>query len=158
MPPVSSQKRAYSATRMAPLVVGLLMALALLPVMALGYIGARDNTGRLLTQNRDILLDGLEQQLRNSLDGTAEQLAVIGKMITDGDANPADRDGFSQFMRGAALGQSSLMSIGWIEATGPFRRWVKGGTVEEVNDRTVVRKVEGIWQRADVYQIGRAHV
>jgi adenylate cyclase len=152
MIPASSQKRAYSASRMAPLAVGLLMALALLPVMALGYLGARDNTGRLLTQNRDILLDGLEQQLRHSLDGTAEQLAVIGKMISNGDANPADREGFSQFMRGAAQGQSSLVSIGWLEATGPFRRWAKGGVVEEISDRSTIRNVDALWQRMDSYR------
>ncbi len=152
MPSLLPQKRAYSATRMAPLAVGLLMALALLPVMALGYLGARDNTGRLLTQNRDAMLDGLEQQLRNSLDGTAEQLATIGKMISNGDANPDDSAGFSQFMRGAAQGQSSLVSIGWLEATGPFRRWVKGGSAEEINDRSGVRNVDGIWQRMDSYR------
>jgi adenylate cyclase len=152
MNPIPILKRAYSATRMAPLAVGLLMALALLPVMAIGYIGARDNTARLLTQNRDSLLDGLEQQLRNSLDGTAEQMAIVAKMISDGDANPDDNAGFSQFMRGAAQGQSSLVSIGWLEATGSFRRWVKGGTVEEVNDRTAVRNVDGLWQRMDTYR------
>jgi adenylate cyclase len=152
MNPEIPHKRAYSATRMVPIAVGLLVALALLPVMALGYLGARDNTGRLLTQNRDILLDGLEQQLRHSLDGTAEQLAVIGKMISDGDANPDDRAGFAQFMRGAAQGQSSLVSIGWLEATGPFRRWVKGSAIEEINDRAGVRNVDGVWQRMDSYR------
>jgi adenylate cyclase len=145
-------KRAYSATRMAPLAVGLLMALALLPVMTLGYLGARDNTGRLLTQNRDSMLDGLEQQLRHSLDDTAGQVAIIAKMISEGVVNPDDREGFSRFMAGTAQGQSSMVSIGWLEKAGDFRRWVKDKSVEEINDRKSIRDVEGVWQRVDSYR------
>ncbi|MGL5117277.1 MAG: hypothetical protein ACRC7C_18330, partial [Beijerinckiaceae bacterium] len=142
-------RRTFSAVRVLPLVVGLIMALALLPVAVIGYLGVRDNTGRLLTANRDALLDGLEQQLRSMLDGTAAQMAMVGELIADGRVDPDDRPAFSRFMQGAALGQTSLVGVGWLEAAGPFRRWTKGGLGEELIARDSLHFAEDIWARAE---------
>jgi class 3 adenylate cyclase len=145
----SASRQAFSAVRVVPLVVGLLTALVILPVMTLGYLGANDNTGRLLTQNRDATLDGLEQQLRSTLDGVSSQLAVLGAMIERGEINPDQTDGFDQFMAGTVQGQISLVSIGWMEPTGPMRRWVKGQPAGSLVERHLIRDVENVWARAE---------
>lgn len=141
-------RRAYSAVRIIPLAVGLMMALALLPVIILGYTGAAGNTGRLLTQNRDLVLDGLEQQLRSTLDGAAARMAVVGRMIVAGDIDPADRAGFSRFMAGVTQGDGSIVSVAWLEETGPVRRWVRDSVGEESHGREVIREVEAVWRKA----------
>jgi len=144
-----SVKRAYTAVRLIPLAVGLLMALALLPVILIGYLGASDNTGRLLTQNRDALIDSLEQQLRSTLDGAAAQLTSVADMIGARDVDPDDRDNFSRFMAGVAQGDRAMASISFMQATGPVRRWTREKFAEEQHDRSIIRDADGVWARAD---------
>jgi adenylate cyclase len=142
-------KRAFSAVRMIPLAVGILVAASLLPVMMLGYLGANDNTGRLLTQNRDIMLDGLEQKIRDSLDGTSSQMTVVAGMIADGRVDPSDRVAFSSFMAGVAQGQTSMVSTAWLEREGPLRRWLRDGRGEETHPREAIARVDELWEEAD---------
>jgi adenylate cyclase len=142
-------KRAFSAVRIIPIAVGLIAALLLLPVMTLGYLGASDNTARLLTQNRDAMLDGLEQKVRDSLDGASNQMALVAGMIADGRIDPADRQTFSQFMEGVAQGQVSVVSVSFVEKEGPLRRWLRDGRGEEQHSRSVVPVIDDIWARAE---------
>ncbi len=149
MPVSSAPKRAFSALKVIPLAVGLFVALTLLPIMTLGYLGASDNTGRLLTANRDAMLDGLEQKIRDSLDGTARQMAVVAGMIADGRVDPDDRENFGRFMSGVAQGQTSMVSTAWLERTGPLRRWLRDGRGEEMHARENINDIEGIWELAE---------
>lgn len=149
MPADKPTKRAYAAVRLIPAAVGLMMAVALLPVMVIGYFGARDNTGRLLTQNRDAIIDGLEQQLRTSLDGAARQMETVASLIQTRDIDPDDRAGFSRFMAGVAQGNRSMASVAWMERTGPVRRWTREAVAEEAHDRSIIRDWEGVWSRAE---------
>lgn len=142
-------RRAFSAVRMLPIAIGLLVALALLPVMTLGYLGANDNTVRLLTANRDIMLDGLEQKIRDSLDGAADQMALVARMIEDGRIDPNDRNAFSGFMAGVAQGHSSVVSVAWLERSGPLRRWLRDGRGEESYPRSLIQAAEEVWEQAD---------
>jgi adenylate cyclase len=149
VPPQTASRRAFSAVRVIPLAVGLLAALLLLPVMTLGYLGASDNTGRVLTANRDALLDGLEQKIHDALDGTAAQMTIVAQMIADGRIDSGDRAGFSRFMTGVAQGQTSIVSTSWLEKTGPLRRWLRDGRGEETLDRGVIPVAADIWERAE---------
>jgi class 3 adenylate cyclase len=153
MSSLKSQRRAYAAVSLIPLAVGLMMAIALLPVMLIGYLGARDNTGRLLTQNRDALIDGLEQQLRITLDGAAAQMAAVAKQIEERAIDPDDREGFGQYMAGIVQGNLSMASVGWMERDGPIRRWTRESIQEESNARELITDADGLWARAEA---GRA--
>jgi adenylate cyclase len=146
----ATPRRAFSAVRMIPIAVGLLVASILLPVMAVSYLGVNDNTARLLTQNRDILLDGLEQKVRDSLDGVAGQMGLVAGMIADGRVDPADQAGFSRFMTGVAQGQTSMVSTAWIGPDGPVRRWRRGGRGEEFQDRASFQLLGELWIQASV--------
>jgi len=148
-PAQAPDKRAYAAVRIVPVAVGLMMALAMLPVIMLGYLGANNNTARLLTQNRDALIDGLEQQLRTTLDSAAERMGVIARMIAAREIDPEDRLLFSRFMAGIAQGERSVSSVVWMEATGPIRRWTRDGVAEESHERSIVQDAAGVWSRAE---------
>jgi adenylate cyclase len=141
--------RTFSAVKLIPIVVGLLVATVLLPVMTFGYLGARDNTGRLLTANRDAILDGLEQKIRDSLDGAAAQMATVGALIGNGTADPNDTGGFSQFMLGVAQGQTSVVSIAFVGRDGPIRRWLRDGTGVQVVDRSTIPGLDDIWSETE---------
>jgi adenylate cyclase len=141
-------KRTFSAVRLIPIVVGLLVAIVLLPVMTFGYLGARDNTARLLTANRDALLDGLEQKIRDTLDNTAAQMAIVAGMIEDGRINPDDEENFSRFMLGVAQGQTSVVSTSFLGQTGPLRRWLKDGSGVQIVDRSTLTFVGPVWSEA----------
>jgi adenylate cyclase len=141
--------RAFSAVRLIPVMVGLLVAAVLLPVMTLGYLGARENTGRLLTANRDAMLDGLEQKIRDTLDGTAAQMATVAAMIGDGRVDPADQEGFARFMLGVAQGHASVVSTAFVTREGPFRRWLRDGSGTQVVDRAAVPTIDRIWAEAE---------
>jgi adenylate cyclase len=145
----AKSRRTYSAIRVIPIVIGLAAALLLLPVMTLGYLGANDNTGRLLTTNRDALLDGFERKIRDSLDGPAGQMAQVARMIADGRVDPDDRAAFSIFMNGIAQGQGSLVSTSWLEREGPLRSWTRDGRGEDIRDRNTIPVIDDIWERAE---------
>jgi adenylate cyclase len=141
--------RAFSAVRLIPVVVGLLVAAVLLPVMTLGYLGARDNTGRLLTANRDARLDGLEQKIRDTLDSTAAQMATVAAMIGDGRVTPDDPERFSQFMLGVAQGHTSVVSTAYVGREGPIRRWLRDGSGVQTLARTTIPTLDKIWEEVE---------
>ncbi len=99
-----------------PLALGAIVLLVLVPVMAAGYIGARDNTSRLLQSTADAVLDGLEDQLRGALDPVALQMATVARAVGAGRVDPADQEGFRRFMLGVLTGQANVTGIG-------FWRW-----------------------------------
>ncbi len=148
---MSSQKpagRAFSARRVLPLVVGGLLALLLLPIMAAGYFGARDNTARLLRLNQDGFRR-VEQKLRDALDGVATQMALVARAIADKRVDPDDRASFSLFMRGVATGQVSVLAVSYLERDGPMRRWPRETLVEDALERERITDIEAIWPRAE---------
>lgn len=148
MPILNSPGRVFSATRLLPVLVGALLALALLPIMSAGYFGARDNTARLLRANHDAVLDGIESKLRDALDGVAIQMALVARVIAEGKVDPADRPSFSRFMRGVATGQPSVVAVSYLEAEGPMRRWPRETFDEEDLERERITDVDSIWPRA----------
>ncbi len=134
--------------RLLPLGLGLVLLLALLPVMAAGYFGARDNTIRLLKASTDAMVDGLEDQLRANLDPVASQMAIVARFIGAGRIDPADRDAFRRFMIGVVTGQSHVIGIGFLEAEGSFRRWSRDQGDEMIETRSSARFADEIWTSA----------
>jgi adenylate cyclase len=134
--------------RVLPLGLGLLLMLALLPVMSAGYFGARDNTARLLRASTDAVLDGLEDQLRGALDPVATQMAVVARLIGSRRIDPADREPFRRFMFGVITGQYNVVGIGYLEADGPFRRWSRDQIEEVTEARESAPYADEIWTSA----------
>jgi adenylate cyclase len=152
LPP--KERRTFSLVKIAPFVVGLLLAITILPIVGTGYWAARENTGRLLRSQQDAVLDGLELQLRGALDGIATQMSLVGRLISAGVVDPSDRRPFSRFMIGVVTGQSSAMGVGFLEASGPFRIWSRDTSQETATERDQVVDLDVIWNRAKETQYG----
>ncbi|MGL4440614.1 MAG: adenylate/guanylate cyclase domain-containing protein, partial [Bosea sp. (in: a-proteobacteria)] len=143
-------KRAMPLQRLLPIGLGLLMMLALLPVMAAGFLGARDNTTRLLRASSDAVVDGLEDQLRATLDPVASQMAVVARYIGAGRIDPNDRENFRRFMLGVVTGRGNVVSIGFLEAEGPFRRWSRDQADEILEPRANAPFADEIWTSGQI--------
>ncbi len=139
---------AYSLQKLLPAGLGLLMLLALLPVMAAGFLGARDNTTRLLRASSDAVVDGLEEQLRATLDPVSLQMATVARYIGSGRIDPQSREEFRRFMIGVVTGQSHIVGIAFLEAEGPFRRWSRDRAEETIEPRKTAPGAEEIWTSA----------
>lgn len=146
----AAPKRAVPLQRLLPVALGLLMLIALLPVMAAGFLGARDNTTRLLRASSDAVVDGLEDQLRATLDPVASQMAIVARFIGSGRIDPGDRDMFRRFMLGVVTGQTNVVSVGFLEAEGPFRRWTRDQADEILEPRANAPYADEIWTSAQI--------
>lgn len=136
--------------RVLPVALGMLMLIALLPVMAAGFFGARDNTTRLLRASSDAVVDGLEDQLKATLDPVATQMAIVARYIGSGRIDPNDREVFRRFMLGVVTGQVNGVGIGFLEAEGPFRRWSRDQADEIIEPRANAPFADEIWTSAQV--------
>ena len=131
-----------------PLALGLILFLALLPVMLAGYIGARDNTATLLRTTSDAVVDGIEDQLKATLVPVATQMAVVARYVAAGRVDPNDREAFRRFMTGVVTGQPNVVGIGYLEAEGPFRRWGRDQVDEITEARDRAPYADEIWASA----------
>lgn len=147
-PAAKARKGTVSARRLLPIMLGLITLAVLVPIMAAGYIGARDNTRRLLQSTADAVLDGLHDQLRNILEPVEGQMAQTARFIAAGRVDPADRDAFRRFMIGVLTGQINVIGIGFLEAEGSFRRWVRDSGEEIIEPRDGAPWAEEIWASA----------
>jgi class 3 adenylate cyclase len=145
----TAPRRSFSATLVVPLFVGLILLAGLLPVTIGGYLGVRSNTAQLLNDNRDAILDSLEEQLRSSLDGLSVQMNLVARHLERQDVDPSNTEAITGFMLGAATSQESLDAIGYVTAEGPVRRWARGAAAVDVVERNRIADVEGIWRVKD---------
>jgi class 3 adenylate cyclase len=147
-PRLTTSKAWISVRTLLPLALGALILVLLVPIMAAGYYGARDNTRRLLQSTSDAIVDGLEDQLRGTLDPVAQQMATVARAIAAGRVDPTDREGFRRFMLGVLTGQQNVVGIGFLEPEGPFRRWQRDGLDEIVEPRASAPFADEIMARA----------
>jgi adenylate cyclase len=141
--------RTVSIQWLLPVALGLIIILALVPVIAAGYIGARDNTARLLQANSDAVLDGLEDQLRTTIEPVSSQMAQVARFMASGRIDPADRDRFGRFMLGVVSGSPNVNGIGFLEREGPFRRWRRDFGDQIVEPRENAWLADDWWPQAE---------
>ena len=141
-------RRTFRAIRIVPILAGFILLAGLLPVAIGGYLGVRNNTAELLSDNRDAILDGLQEQLKSSLDALAVQVGLVARHLERPDVDPNDNASITGFMLGAATSQESLDAVGFLPVAGPMRRWKRGGTDVEIVDRSLVPNADGIIDNA----------
>lgn len=141
-------RRSFRAIHIVPILAGLILLAGLLPVTIGGYMGVRNNTSELLSENRDAILDGLEEQLRSSLDALVAQVPLVVRHLERPDVNFDDIAAVTGFMLGAATSQESLDAIAFLPLEGPLKRWRRGGTNVENVDRNLVINAENIVRAA----------
>jgi len=116
-------RRQVSLAQLIPLVLAGLVVLAVLPVIATGYLISTDTTRRLLSERAELIVDGLENQIRNQLDPVADQLAYARQSILEGVIDPRDDQAVHDFALGLLAGTPQVEGIGILREDLSMRRW-----------------------------------
>jgi adenylate cyclase len=86
----SSWRRGLPIAWLLALTLGGLVLLAAVPPVVLGYLGARDNTARLLRDRAELTLDAVIDPVSARLEGMRDQLAYVAQAVLAGAIDPAD--------------------------------------------------------------------
>lgn len=110
--------------------LAVLVVLAVAPVIAVGYFFATNTAGRLLADRAELVVDGLENEIRGLLDPVVGQLGYARQAVMEGRVDPSDREGFRSFMRGLLGGTPQVTGIGHLRPDLSMRRWERAGFTE----------------------------
>jgi len=128
-----SDRRSYPIARVIPVVLAILVAATVLPILLTTYLINRSNTDALLSARAELLVDGLENQLRGLLDPVAAQLETARAYIEERDLDIDDQKRFQTYIEGLLGGTLQVSGMGVIRPDGSMRRWERGrdGAIEE---------------------------
>lgn len=118
-------KRELSIRWYLPLVLGLLVELALLPAIALGFFTTRDNTARLLRDKVELLADALVERIGTHLNPVAAQLDYLADRVERGELDPDDRPRFDLAIRASLAGTPQAVGIGYVAPDGTLFRYAR---------------------------------
>jgi HAMP domain-containing protein len=93
------------------LTLGGLVLLAAVPPVVLGYLGARDNTARLLRDRAELTLDAVIDPVSARLERMRDQLAYVARAVQAGDIDPADDAAMRPFLLGAMAATPQVARI-----------------------------------------------
>ena len=79
--------------------------------MLLGYLGARDNTARLLRDRSELTLDAVIDPVTARLDRVRDQLAYVAQAVLAGDIDPADVAEMRPFLLGVLAATPQVARI-----------------------------------------------
>lgn len=105
-----------------PLVLGALVLISVAPVVLLGWLGARDNTGRLLRDRTELVLDAIVDPLRGHLEPIELQLAFLAELVTRGSLDPTSEKAMTAHLAGALAATPQVVSLGHLRLDGTLVR------------------------------------
>lgn len=126
-----------SLSALLPIALSALVILAVTPVIVVNYFIATDTVGRLLSQRADLLVDGLEREIRGLLDPVVAQLDYARRAVQKGEIDPRDPDAMRTFVLGMLAGTPQVRGVGIVREDLTMRRWERNGFAEliEPSDR-----------------------
>ncbi|WP_420346211.1 adenylate/guanylate cyclase domain-containing protein [Pelagibius sp.] len=128
--------RAFTIATVLPALLALLVVAAVVPVIATTYVVNASNANALLSTRAELLVDGLENQLRGLLDPINAQLSTARDLIEQSELDFEDPVRFETYVEGMISGTPQMSGIGVIRPDGTMRRWERGrpGAIEEPPD------------------------
>lgn len=121
--PSETKTRQVSIATLAPLVLAALVVLAVLPVIVTGYLISTDTADRLLGERAELIVDGLENQIRSELDPVASQLNYAQEMFLIGQVDPADPRAMKIFVSGLLAGTPQVAGIALVGRDRTMEAW-----------------------------------
>lgn len=121
--PSEPETRQISIATLAPMVMAALVVLAVLPVIVTGYIISTDTADRLLGERAELIVDGLENQIRSELDPVASQLNYAKEMFEIGQVDPDDPKDMKTFVSGMLAGTPQVAGIALVGNDGAIQAW-----------------------------------
>jgi adenylate cyclase len=113
-----------------PGALAVLVVLAVIPVIAVGYFFASDTAQRLLTERAELIVDGLENEIRGVLDPVAAQLDHARRAVMRGEIDPDDGNALRSFVLGLLAGTPQAVGVGHVRPDLSMRRWERESFAE----------------------------
>jgi len=111
------RRRDLPMATLLPLLFGGLAVLAVVPVATLGFLSARDTTGRLLRDSAHQEMGMLGRRVADHLEPVATQLRYLAEEVASGHLDPADAAAMDMAMRSAVAATPQVAAIGHIGRT-----------------------------------------
>lgn len=111
-----------------PLVLTGLVFAAVIPVLMLGYLGARDNTDRLMRDRSELILDLLVDRIRVHLNPVHAQLAYVSDAVARGALDPRDQAAMDTYLAGALAATPQVNDIAFARPDLSVRRTNRQGS------------------------------
>lgn len=121
--PSKPDMRQVSIATLAPLAMAALVVLAVLPVIVTGYLISSDTADRLLGERAELIVDGLENQIRSELDPVASQLNYAQEMVLKGQVDPADAQSMQIFVSGLLAATPQVAGIALVGKDRSIEAW-----------------------------------
>lgn len=118
-----TERRAISMRVLLPLALGLFAIALLAPVAAASWWALRDNTGRLLRDGQEAMVDTLVERVRSHLDQVVAQVSYAERAVNRGVVDPRDGENFRRFMIGLIGPTPQVTGVGFLTENGPLWRY-----------------------------------
>lgn len=128
----ASSPRQISLRTLLSVSLAVLVVMAVAPVIAVSYFSASDTAGRLITERAELIVDGLETEIRGLLDPIVSQLGYARQAVMQGRVDPNDPEDLRKFVRGLLGGTPQVTGIGHLRPDRSMRRWERDGFVESI--------------------------
>jgi CBS domain-containing protein len=94
------QNARWAIGRFLPVVLGGLIAIAVLPVVLVGFLGTQDVSRRLLRDRGDLLAEAVVTPIEDLLTPVARQVEEAANLIARGEVDPDNDAQFATFVQG----------------------------------------------------------
>jgi adenylate cyclase len=121
-PAVSPSEGGMPIAWLLPLVLTALVLVAVIPVALLGYLGARDNTDRLMRDRSELVLDVVVDRVAAHLDPVWAQLAYISEAVRTGALDPQDESAMGGYIAGTLAATPQVTGIAFVRPDLTVRR------------------------------------
>lgn len=123
-------RRTWSLRVLLPLLLCALVAGAVAPVVLLGYFVAFDTASRFVGGRAELILDGVEGEVRRQVEPIEAQLGLARKAVAEGRIDVGEPEAFDAFMLGLLAATPQVYGIGFVRPDGSMRRWERGSLRE----------------------------
>ncbi len=132
-------------SRVLTAVIGTLVFFAVLPVIALGFVGAKDNTSRLLRDHNEQILTSVVDRIEAVLGPVEAQLAHIQREISSGRVSPDSADAFDTFLLGTLAATPQVSGFGIVRDDLTVRLYNRErGDAFDVDTSQILRAEEAV--------------
>ena len=113
----------WAIGRFLPIVLGGLIAIAILPVVLVGFLGTQDVSRRLLRDRGDLLIEAVVTPIEDLLTPVARQVEEAANLISSDKIDPANDKEFATFVAGLMAPTPQVISIALTAPDGTVRHW-----------------------------------
>jgi class 3 adenylate cyclase len=110
--------------------LGVLIVAAVAPVIAIGALGARDLSARMLRERNDLLIEAVVTPIEALLHPVVTQMGYAMQFVANGTVGLEDERALDAFVRGLMAPTPQVDGIALLSTDGSLRRWVRDGRAE----------------------------